>query len=231
MTHFLVHLLTTLSYATLPLSIFGDVSKWFSGAVSTVEGAAKQAWGAIQTVWSFLVSIGKLAYDAWEWMVNGVEWLGKTLDDYAGAVYDAIGHVLFTVIPHAVEYAVKEAIAWAGRAIRDVSTWVKHAVSNTVKWAEGEFNKLEHLITSKVAAVIRWVTGPINWVLKEGKRIGELVLNPTALAEYLVGHIALPLVKWFIHNSPPLVLLIVRAIDKSGPEIASAIEDLVEKVI
>ena len=213
------------------MSIFGKIAGFFSNIANSVEQGVSDAWHALQTVWAFLVSIGSVLDEAWQWMVNGAVWFTQNVEGWAAEVFNAIRHTLLTVIPNAVSWALSHAIKWAEGAIGTVYKWAKNAFNNVRKWAEGELAKLERLAKGLVANVVKFVTGPINWVLHTGERVAKLVLNPEALAEWVFGHIAVPLIKFAIKTSAFVLTLFFRGFTTFAPEIVSALEGALAKII
>jgi len=213
------------------MSVFSKVVGFFSGAVSTVVGAAKDAWGAIATVWAFLVQTYHALSEAWNWVVNGIEFFTREIESWAAQVFNGIRHILFTVIPNAVTYAVTAAERWAGHAVAIVSNWAKAAIANAIKWVERELAKAAAFVRNLVASVVRWVTGPINWVLKVGKRVGELVLHPEALVKWIIGSLVVPLVMWLLRSSVPVLVWLVRSFLTRSHEAETVLEDFISKVI
>jgi hypothetical protein len=213
------------------MSIFGKVAGFFEGAVSSVIGAAKDAWGAIETVWALLVQTASVLTEAWNWVVNGVNYFTEQVESWAAQVFNGLKHVLFTVIPNAIIWAIKQAVGWAARAVRDVANWAKTAVSNAIKWAKSELAKVEALARRLVSQVIRWVTGPINWVIHTGIKIANLVLHPEALVKWIIGSLVVPLILWLLRSSIPVLTWLVRTFLSRAHEAESILEDFIAKVI
>lgn len=224
----IAHILT---WALAPLSIFDSVAGWFIKAVNTAGDVLKQVWGAVQTVWEFLVKVSNGEWNAWDWLVNGTEWLGKNIEDWAGSVYGAIGHVLFSVIPEAVKWAYDNTIRWAAREIAKGINSLLNDLGKLRTWAIGELHKLENTAKSWVNDIIHFVTGPINWILHTAVHWVNLLMHPELLAKYLIEHIALPLIVWLIKHTPPLWVLIFKSLDALAPDILAALEDIIEKVL
>jgi hypothetical protein len=216
----------------LPLgSVFDRVVGFFTGAVKDVYGAITAGLHAVEGVWSFLVALANTAWGAWDWVVNGCIWIGKNIEDWAGYVYNTLGHILLHVIPEAATWAYRHSLGAAiAEAVKLFNT-AKKAVENAIKWAERELAKLGNLIDSKVKAVIRWVTGAVNWVEKIGKKVGELVEHPELLVKWIFAHMVLALVREIIKGSILVMAIIFKAFHSLATEIVSEVEDLLAKVI
>lgn len=213
------------------MSIFSKVAGWFSGAVNSVVDLAKRVWGAIGTVWAFLVQAAHLLSSAWDWMVNGVTWFTSQVSDWAAAVYSTAWHTLTNVIPAAAEWAFRQATSWAGAALHTVEHYLLGLWHTLRTWAEREFHSLAHTAKGWVEAVVNWVTGPIRWVLTVGSHIANLVLHPRALAEWIVGSLIEPLVLWFLKSGANVVIWVLRLIMQDSSEVAHLLEEIIERVI
>jgi hypothetical protein len=213
------------------VSVFSDIGSFFSGAVSTVVDAAKDAWNAIRTVWAFLVQAARIVDEAWTWVVNGVEWFTSKVEDWAAEVYNGISHILFTVIPNAIKWAIEQAVGWAARAVRDVDRWAKARFSEVTSWAKRELNRIENLAKGWFDAVVKWVKHPIEWVIKEGEKIVELLFHPEALAKWVLGGLLVPLVTWLLRQAVTILSYLLRIWVDDSSEIASILEDFIHKVV
>lgn len=213
------------------MSIFDKVAGYFTGAVSDVVEGAKDAWGAIKTVWAFLVSIYRIGDEAWNWVVNGIDWLTGNIEGWVSDVYNTFAHILTQVIPEAAQWALGHAIGWAQKLVDDVEKWVSTAFTNVKKWVEHGLHKLESYAKGLVDAVIKWVTGPIRWVIHNGEKIVNLLFHPERLAKWIVGALVVPLVQWILKSSLPVMTWLLRGFASEGSEFAHLIEDLLEKVV
>lgn len=213
------------------MSIFSKIAAPFVSIWHTVEGAAVDVWHAVSTVWAFLVSAGRTLGEAWTWVVNGVQWFTGQVEGWAAEVFNGISHVLFSVIPNAIKWAITEATAWAGRAVRAVSGWAKGAVANVIHFFTGVWHKVEALARGLVSTVIKWVKGPVEWVIKEGTKIANLVLHPEALVKWILGSLIVPLILWLIRSSLPVLTWLFRSFMQREGEVATLLEDFIAKVL
>lgn len=213
------------------MSIFKSVSGFFTGAISSVIDAAKDAWGAIKTVWAFLVQVAHLVDEAWNWVVNGVKWFGENIQGWAALVYNGFRHVLFTVIPNAIQWAISEAVRYTVKAVDDLTSWVKGRFTEVLRWAGNELRKLSNLLKGLLGNVISWVKGPIEWVLKTGRKIESLVLHPEVLVKWILGSLVVPLIKWLLTSSLPVLVWLAKSLLAREREVASLLEEFLAKVI
>src|SRR5271166_5440844 len=213
------------------MSVFSKVAGFFSGAVSTVVGAAEDAWGAITTVWAFLVQTYHVLSEAWNWVVNGVEFFTRRIESWAAQVFNGIRHILFPVIPNAVSYAIGKAVAWAERELGKLWNTVKAKFAHVIEWVERQLAKLEHLAKGLVAKVIGFVTAPVEWVIHTGTKVANLVLHPEALVKWIIGSLVVPLILWFLRSSVPVLVWLVRSFLTRSHEAETVLEDFISKVI
>ncbi len=213
------------------MSIFDTIGGFFSGAVNSVVDLAKKVWNAIKSVWSFLVHIGGILNGAWDWMVNGVTWFTSQLTDWAANVFTTLWHTITTAIPGAAAWAFRQATRWAAKVINGVEGFLKGLVKNVASWATRAIHTLTHTARVWVNDVIRWVTGPIRWVLTTGAHIANLVLHPKALAEWLVGALVVPLVKWMLKAGGGVIAWALKLLVRDGSEFAHLIEDVIHRVL
>lgn len=213
------------------MSIFDKIAAPFESAWGSLESAAKSVWSAISKVWGFLTGIAKVLDEAWVWMVHGAEWIGKGVEGWAAEVFNAVRHTLFTVIPNAVKFALDEAIHWAGREIGKLAGRVADLFSKAFRWVERLIGKVTHAIRDVFNRLTRWAATAVEFVAKAGKTLIAWITHPEILAQFLLAHIALPLIRFALKIAASVGALIFRAFAALLPSMASAIEDLLAKVI
>lgn len=215
----------------MPASIFDDITKWFSGGIKDVVELAERAYGAIRTVWHVAGRIFELVGEGWDWMVNGIEWLGNNVVNFAGSVYNAIYHVLTSVIPKAIGWALKEAIKWTEKEVGKLTTWVEKRAAAIEKWAVGEFNKLLHTIITDAKNLWNDITKVFNWIDTAGHKVLYYIEHPGALAELLAAHIVWPVIVFIIKGSADIFSLLIRQAATREKEFAHTLEDVLARFI
>lgn len=213
------------------MSIFGKVAGFFGGVIDSVRHLAEKVWGAIGTVWAFLVSVAQLVSDAWNWMVNGVEWFTNQISDWAASVYTTLWHTLTNVIPKAAEWAFRQATSWAGAALHTAQRFLQGLIHTVRVWAERELASLAHTAKGWVSSVIHWVTGPINWVLNTGRHLANLVLHPEALVKWILGSLIEPLIMYLLRSGANILLWFLRLVVRDSSEVAHMLESIIERIV
>lgn len=213
------------------MSLFSDLSGWFSGAVNGVADLATRAWGAIRTVWHVFGQITLLVSGAWNWMVNGVGWLGDQIGGFCAAVYGAVRHILLEAIPEAAGWALKRAVGWARALAADVERWARGAVKALSSWALKEVRSIWSWITKAVGLLTRDVRKAWNWITQTGRRATELVLHPDRLAAWVLRALIVPLVKWVLTSSAPVLVWLLRGARNHGLQLAHVVEEILHDLV
>lgn len=213
------------------MSIFSKVAHFFGGAINDVVSLAKRVFGAIGTVWAFLVSAATLVTEAWNWIVNGVTWFTSELSNWAAAVYTVAWHTLTNIIPKAAEWAFRQATSWAGSALHTVEHFLSGLIHTLRVWSERELRSLAHAAKGWVKSVIEWVTAPIRWIYNVAKHVVNLVLHPRALVEWFIGSLIEPLVMWFLRSGVNVVVWLMRLAVRESSEVAHLLEEMLERVV
>lgn len=213
------------------MSIFSDIGHFVEGEVNDAEGALSKAWDMVKTVWAFLVSGGQLVWNAWEWMVNGVEWFSQQVEQWAGDTYNAVNHILFHLIPEAVVWVYKKAVHEAEVIGNEIEKWATSEFDKIRKWATRELNRIENLAREYYHDLIKLVTGPIHWVEHEGVTVWGYISHPERLAKLLVGHLIEPLAEWALKESADTAVWLFRWLAKHEKPIANLLDDVIEKIM
>ena len=201
------------------------------GAFASILDLARKVWQSINTIWAFLVQIGTILTGAWDWMVNGVSWFTEQVSDWAASVYTTTWHTLTSVIPKAAEWAFRQATSWAGTALHTAERFLSGLIHSLRQWSERELAGLTHTVRGWFTSILRFVTGPVEWVLHTGRHIANLVLNPQALAEWVVGSLIEPLVTWFLRSGSHVLIWLLRKVIHESSEVAHMLEELIERVV
>jgi len=213
------------------LSVFGKIAGFFSGAAKAVVDVVHKVEWVFSTVWSFLVAAAHLIDEAWDWIVNGVEYFTEQVTSWAAWVFNTLNHILTKVIPEAVEWVLGAAVKWAKAAVHDVSELAKGLYKETIGWALKELNKLRKKAEGLVGQVVTWVTTAVHWVEKYGAVLLDWIEHPSHLAEYLAAHLIVPLIKWALKASAPVLVWVFRSLLSWEGEIVTLLEDVISKVL
>ena len=213
------------------MGVLKAVGGFFSGAASAIAGGATAVYNAIKLVWHFAAEVFSLVGGAWDWMVNGVGWIGDNLIGFAARVLHGLEWLLLHVIPEGLKWLFAKAVRFTRVAVATVEHALSVALGAAVRWARGALNTLEHW----ARAAVRWLTRIAGeaWSFVEnvGKRIAALVLHPERLVAWILGALVLPLLRFFIEASAPLLVWLFRAFVRESAAFAHTLEDVLSKVI
>jgi len=209
--------------------MFKKIVSFITSVPSKLEDVVDKLVHFFTSIWALLVSTAHVLTEAWTWMVHGIEWLGKNIEGWAAWVYNGFSHILFTVIPNAIGYALREAIAWAKGAVHELEVWAKAAVKAVYRWAQAGLDRLEALARGLYRTLLGWVKGPIEWILHVGRHAVELLLHPQALAEYIVAGLIVPLIRWLLRSSVPVLSWLFHTFTAREGEALSLLEDFLSK--
>lgn len=213
------------------MSLFGTVAAWFSGAVNGVVDLAKRAWGAIHTVWHVFGTLAALVGQAWDWMVNGVEWLGSQAAEFAEAASAAVWHILTHVIPEAATWALRRAVGWVIKEAGRIFHWATGLFHTVISWATRELRKVWTWITGAVRVLTHDLRKAWNWITNTAMKAVDLVLHPERLVKWILGHLVTPLLLWMIRSSAPVLVYLLRGFRSHANDFMHTIEDILHDLI
>lgn len=213
------------------MSLFQDVSGWFSGAVNGVVDLAKRAWGAIHTVWHIFGYLAALLDSAWNWMVNGVEWLGEQTAQLAESTSAALWHIFTNVIPEAATWALRRAVGWVRAEVGKVEKWARGLFHTVISWATKRINGVWSWITKAIHVVTHDFAQAWDWIVNKGRKAVDLIEHPERLVLSFLGHLVLPLLLWMLKSSAPILVYLLRGFRSHATEFAHTVEDILHEFI
>lgn len=216
------------------MSVLGEIGKIVEAPVNAVAGAAEsvadlavKVFKGIGRLWGFLTDTAKALDGAWDWVVHGVEWIGLNLDHLAGETFGWAWGIVTHLIPGIAAWVYNNAIGWAWKELEILAASAEHAVAGAIKWAGKEISYVEKVIAHDVKSVTRWAAGAVHWVEHRAGYVWHLLTHPVALAELLAADIVLPIVKFILKSSAPIVVWLLKSALSKG----SAAEHLVEDIL
>jgi hypothetical protein len=201
---------------------------YVSGGVRDVIGKVK---AAVRSVLIFASTVFDLVGGAWDWMVNGIGWLGNNLVGAIARLLHLLEWLALHAIPEGLSWVFNKAVGWAKRAVHDARRFLEGALHQLASWAAGELHKLTHWVTSEAARIWRTLTSVWNFIEHTAKRAIDLVLHPDKLAAWVAGAIVLPVLKWLISSSAGVIVWLARRAISLMPELAHTLEDALAKLI
>lgn len=204
------------------------IAGFFTGAATAVGKWIKDA---ILAVFHFFLSIVDHVGGAWDWMVNGVEWFGTQVGDWAGEAYKVLAHLLGVVVPNAIAKAISDSVRWATGAIDWLHKHVIHPIAvfahNALRWAE----RAVHDVRSFIEGVWREVKRIAAFVWHEVTKAVDIVLHPKKLLHWIVHGLDVALVWTLAHLLLPVFVAILKASATLFHEVAVLTEDALSELL
>jgi phage-related protein len=213
------------------VGVLEAIGGFFSGAAEAVAGGAKAVWNAAKSVYLFASSVFDKVGGAWDWMVNGVAWLGDNLIGVAARTLHILEHLFGQVIPEAAAWAIRQAVHWASGAIHAAQHFLEGVVHTLGHFILGVVHTLEHWARDAVRAVWHTLSQAWNFIETVGKRVAAIVLHPERLVAWILPALIEPLLRFLISVSAAIVVWFVRLTVSLLPRIARTLEDALAKLI
>lgn len=227
----LAFVLARLALRVLPADILDDVAGVFN-TITSIPGAVVRAiYHAIASVFGFFSRIGTVLDAAWDWMVNGFEWLGDRMVWAAGAAFNTISWVVTRWVPMAAHWALGKAVAYAIGAAKAVEHYAAGLVHDAIRFLTGAL----HTVESWARGAFRLVTGELSkivkWIAQAGKYVFGILSHPTRLVAWILPDLLVPLIKFVIQSSAPVIRWLIGAFVHLAPELATTLEDAIAKLL
>lgn len=216
------------------MGIIEKIGGFFTGLGSLpgeVLKGAEAAWHAIQTVWSFLTDSYGVLSSAWTWVVNGWEWLGKQLTDWAGEVFNTLWQTLTETIPDAIVWVFDRAVKEFVVALARVYNELRGALDAVYKFLLRLIHGLINDLKAALHAFIKWATNPVRWVLHWGAWLIHLLTHPENIANWIAGAIIEPVVKWLVRSGSHVVVWALRMATTKDSAFAHLVEDVLHDLL
>lgn len=208
---------------------------FLNGLWNTVTSAPGVIWGGLKgaalALWHFMTGVFDNVGSAWDWMVNGVEWLTTNLGGWAAWVFNALRHIFEVTIPNAIATAVSDAAHWAAGAIAAAARAVLRVANEAFSFAR----QLASAVVAPLAAAFHTAahTLSIVWsfVTGVGARAVDLVLHPERLLVWIIEGVGVPALVGMIRLLAPVFAAVIRDGEPLAAEIAGALEDVLVKLL
>ena len=213
----------------------GDVLDSIAGALNSVISipgdAIRAVYNAVKSVWDFFGHLTQLVGAAWDWMVNGVEWLGDRAGWLGSSVWGLGKWLIERWVPMAAHWALGQAAALAYGLAKSVENIARGLVSAAVRFLRG----LVHTLETWARDAVRFLLGEIgkigSWIARAGKYVFGLVAHPARLVDWILPALLTPLLKFLIGSSAPVIRWLIGAFVKLAPELASTLEKAVADLL
>lgn len=200
-------------------------------AGESVVHLAEKVFHGFEWLWWFLKNTAKILDGAWDWVVHGVEWLGINLDHLAGETFGWGWGIVTHLLPSLVAWAYNNSIGWAWGELKMLAKSAAKAVSDALKWAAKEIDYVEKVIGRDVKSVTKWAAGAVSWVEHRAEYVWHLLTHPAALAELLAADIVVPIVKFILKSSAPIVVWLLKGALSEGSEAEHLVEDILHDLL
>lgn len=196
--------------ASLPAGLWDDVTGFFGGLISDVGHVVTAVQRAVRQVIDWFGRLGQLADSAWDWMVNGVEWLGDRAVAVGAGVLHLATWLIERWVPMAAHWALGKAAALALGLYHTVSRWVTGLVNTVIRWVRGLVAELWSFIRGFWRTAWAAITKAANWIARATFYVFGLVAHPDRLAAWIAAHIIEPVVRWLVNAGQGVIRWLVR---------------------
>lgn len=207
------------------------VGGFFTGVGNSIAGVASSAWGAVKAVFHFFLRLGDLVGGAWDWMVNGIEWLGDRVWHALVTVGDYLVWTITTAIPEAAKWAFGKAWGLARAGIHFAEHAAAVALHAVTRFLTGLIHTLRSWAEHAFHFVLRIASDAWRWVERAGKWVYNLVSHPARLADWLAGAIVLPILRFLISFGAPVIVWLIKRATSILPAIVHLLEDALARVV
>ena len=211
--------------------LLGDIAGVFNSIVSIPCDVLRAIWHAITGVVNFFGRLADILGGAWDFMVNGFEWLGDRASWLAGATFQSLGWVIGHWAPGLASWALGKAVGWAQGAVHTVERWVSALVSDALRWARGAINTVEGWARDTFRAVWGEIKKAADWIAQAGGYVFGILAHPTRLVQWILADLVAPLLDYLIQAGAPVFAWILRGFRTVLPELAHTLEDVLAKVL
>lgn len=211
--------------------ILGDIAGVFD-TITSIPGAVVRAiYHAIAGVFGFFSRLGTVLDSAWDWMVNGIEWLGDRAVWVAGAAFNTISWLITRWVPMAAHWALGKAVAYAIGAAKAVEHFASSLVHDAIRFLSGVI----HTVEQWARAAFRFLTGELGkvlkWIAAAGRYVFGILAHPQRLVAWIIPDLLVPLIKFAITSSAPIIRWLIGATAHLLPELATTLEDAISRIL
>lgn len=212
-------------------SLLNDLGGIILGGAKKLGDLVTAAWHAVRTLFSVLKSVFVHVTDAWHDFWRAIGHLAGTAAAWAEHSAAAIAHIIVTLIPRAVHWAVAQAVHLAGVALAKV----EHALRSLVNTVQRALAQLVHQVwvrlTGWIRSIERTVTWTWHWMMNGALKAVDLVLHPERLAAWVIPHLARPLLRFIRANLATLARLVWQQIRGHEGDLARDLAGALTKLI
>lgn len=227
----LVLIAARLAVRLMPADILDDIAGVFNSITSIPGDVVRSIWNAIKSVFGFFAHLDTILDSAWDWMVHGVEWLGDRAVWLGGAAFNGLTWVVTRWVPMAVHWALGKAVAYTIGAVKLVEHWVTSTVNAVVKFLRGLIHQVETWARDAFRAVTHELGKIIRWIAAAGRYVFGILAHPGRLVAWIMPDLLVPLIKFVIRSSAPVIRWLIGAAVHLLPELATTLEEAIAKIL
>ncbi len=216
---------------TARADIFDTISGWFNTITSIPGDVVRKIYGAVKGVFDFFSHVGQILDGAWDWMVNGFEWLGDRAAWLAGATFNTARWLLATWIPDAVNWAVGTVGRYALGLVDDLRKWVTARFDDVVRFFRGLIHDVEQWARRTFERIWEEIRKAADWIAKATTLVFGILAHPGRLVDWIIGSLVVPLIKWLIESAAPVIAWLARSIIQLAPTILNTIEHAIADIL
>lgn len=213
------------------MAILEALASVFGAAVHGIADLAAKVWNAIRSVYVFASTVFDLVGTAWDWMINGLGWLGDNIVGLAARVWHLVEHVALVIIPNAVRWALGHAIKWAAAAVAEAKHLLNVAINEARRFLHGLINELRSWAVTAFHFVLGLAHAAGHWISTAGAFLWRVVSRPERLVQWILGALVLPLLRFLIEASAPILALLFRAFRREAVAFAHTLEDVLHRLL
>lgn len=207
------------------------VGQAFHSGVSRIEDLVDRIRNGLTGLWHILTGLGHVVGKAWHRFTNAMGWLLAWLEQIAGEIATKLRHIVLVTIPRVLAHALAKAWTWAQQAIHTAEKWASDAIS----WTRNHLLALLADLRSWAHSAVSWLTSHLaqlaNDVARTARRVWSLLDSPEHLAAWVAGALARYLWRFVHDNAVTLARWLLRNGVQLALQEASAVEDVLARIL
>lgn len=216
---------------TVRSDLLDDVAGVFNTIISIPGDVVRAIYNAIRGVFDFFGRLTDLLGSAWDWMVNGIEWLGSRAGWLAESAWSSLSWAIGTWAPHLAQWAWWKASHYALGLAHDVEQLAKGLVSDAIRFLQGAIRTVEGWARTAFGAVWGEIKKAADWIAQATVYVFGILAHPARLAAWVVDYLVVPLAKFVISNSAPVIRWLARGFLSFAPDIVHTLEDALASIL
>lgn len=214
-----------------PADILDTIAGVFNTVTSIPAAAVRAVWHAVKGVWDFFTHLSELLSGAWNWMVNGVEYLGDRAARLGEAAFNGLTWIAVHWVPQAVHWALGKAVAYAIGAVRKAEHWVAGLVADVVRQLLKIVRTVEGWARHAVSVLLRDIRRIGEWIIHATVLVFGILAHPARLVQWILAELLVPLIRYVASRSAPVWRWLLGAMVHLAPEFAHTIEDVLARIL